>query len=273
MPINPSDFTFIQQLVARVAGIVVEAGQEYLIESRLAPLADELGLGSIGDLIAQIRSDPSEELRRRAVEAMTTHETFFFRDDSPFEALKSEVLPQILQRRAGERRLSIWSCACSTGQEPYSIALLLREYVPQVMNWKLELVGTDFSQSALERARQGRYSQLEVDRGLPAILLRKYFEKQGEEWQLTAEIRERVQFRSLNLAHALPSMPPFDVILLRNVMIYFDVPTKRRILGELQRLLKPDGYLMLGTAETTLNLDPAYEQVLHGKSAFYRLRS
>ena len=204
------------------------------------------------------------------IEAMVTNETSFFRDHHPFEDLRTTILPELIRRRAAERRLDLWSAAASTGQEPYSLAILIREQFPELAGWSVNILATDLSAEVLERARAGRYNQIEVNRGLPVTLLMKYFRQQGTTWELVEEVRRMVDFRALNLARPWPPLPPMDLILLRNVMIYFEPETKREILGRVARLLRPGGYLLLGSAETTLNLDASFRRVEHTKAGFYQ---
>jgi chemotaxis protein methyltransferase CheR len=195
---------------------------------------------------------------------MTTNETSFFRDHHLFDALRRSILPDLIQKREGERKLDIWCAASSSGQEPYTIAMVLREYFPELCEWTVGLVATDISTEMLNRARTGRFDQLEVNRGLPAPMLVKYFLQHGSEWQLKDEVRQMVEFRPLNLVKAWPGMPPVDLVFLRNVMLYFDVESRRQILGRIRQLLQPDGYLFLGATETTLNTDDAFERVAVG---------
>jgi chemotaxis protein methyltransferase CheR len=265
------EFDLVRKLLHEQSAIVLDAGKQYLVESRLGPLLQERNLKSIGDLIARLRSEPGNGLRREIVEAMVTTESSFFRDHHPFEALRKVVIPDLIARRREERRLTIWCAASSTGQEPFSVALLLREHFPELSGWKVTLLATDLSREVLARAREGRYSQIEVNRGLPAALLVKHFEQQGTHWQLKPALRSLVDFQEINLAQPWPVLPRMDLVLLRNVMIYFDVETKKSILGRLARLLKPDGYLMLGGAETTLNLDDSYRRVEPLKAGLYQL--
>ncbi|MFM8270962.1 MAG: CheR family methyltransferase [Gemmata sp.] len=202
---------------------------------------------------------------------MVTTETSFFRDAHPFEALRKSVLPELLKARQAEKRLSLWCAASSSGQEPYTVALILREYFPELADWKVTFQATDISQDMLARCRDGSYSQIEVNRGLPAALLVKYFRQEGARWRARDDLRAMIEFTRLNLAAPWPVMPTFDLILMRNVMIYFDVDTKKSILRRLARQLRPDGYLVLGGAETTLNLDDSYARVEALKSGFYQL--
>jgi chemotaxis protein methyltransferase CheR len=265
------DFHVIRKLLLERSAIVLEPGKEYLVESRLAPILRELNLNSIGELIAQLRGQSGNGLHRQIVEAMVTTESSFFRDHHPFEALRKVVIPDLINRRRNERRLHIWCAASSTGQEPYSIAILLKEHFAELAGWQISLMASDLSSQVLARAREGRYRQIEVNRGLPAALLVRHFEQHGTEWQLKPAIRGMVDFREINLAQAWPSLPRMDLVLIRNVMIYFDVETKKTILGRLARLLRPDGYLLLGGAETTLNLDDSYRRVEPLKAGFYQL--
>jgi chemotaxis protein methyltransferase CheR len=265
------DFDVIRRLLLERSAIVLEAGKEYLVETRLAPLVRQLNLNSIGELIAQLRRQPGNGLYRQIVEAMVTTESSFFRDHHPFETLRKVVIPDLIDRRRDDRRLHIWSAASSTGQEPYSIALLIREHFPELAGWRISLLASDLSRKVLEKAREGRYNQIEVNRGLPAALLVKYFEQHGTDWQLKPCIRSIVDFQELNLAQSWPALPRMDLVLIRNVMIYFDVETKKSILGRLARVLRPDGYLLLGGAETTLNLHDSYRRVEPLKGGFYQL--
>jgi chemotaxis protein methyltransferase CheR len=270
---EPGQFDYISRLVYDAAGIVLEHGKEYLVEARLGPLTQQLGLASLGTLVRRLQSEPVNGLHRQVVDAMTTNETYFFRDLHPFETLRTKLLPELIGRRGPQRTLRIWCGACSSGQEPYSIALLLREYFPVLKSWQVQLVATDLSRAMLERARQGFYNQVEMNRGLPALLLVKHFVKLGDQWQVKPELRQSIEFRELNLTQAFPPLPSFDIVFLRNVLIYFDTETKKRVLARLRQVLAPDGCLFLGGAETTLNLDDRFESVTQGKTVFYRLRN
>jgi chemotaxis protein methyltransferase CheR len=269
--VTQEQFDTICRLLRERSAIVLEKGKEYLVETRLAPLVRQLKVNSIGDLIAELRFQPGNGLYRQIVEALVTTESSFFRDHHPFEALRSVVIPDLIKRRREERRLHIWSAASSTGQEPYSLALLFQEQFPELAVWKISLLASDISRQVLEKAREGRYNQIEVNRGLPAALLVKYFEQHGTDWQLKPSIRRMVDFQEINLAQAWPALPRMDLVLVRNVMIYFDVETKKTILNRLARVLRPDGYLLLGGAETTLNLSDSYRRVEPFKSGFYQL--
>jgi len=266
-----SDFDFVRDLVRRGSAIVLEPTKEYLVDARLMPLARNEGLASIADLVARLRTGDAA-LTRKVIDAMTTNETLFFRDVHPFEALRTNVLPELQASRSTTRKLRIWSAACSTGQEPYTIAMLLKEHVADLSSWSVDIVATDLCTEVLAKARTGNFGQIEVNRGLPAKLMVKYFSKEGVDWQLCDEIKRMVDFRQMNLAEKWPVMGQFDIVFLRNVLIYFDVETKKSILSRVRQLLRPDGYLFLGAAETTMNLDDGYERVQLNKSGCYRPR-
>jgi chemotaxis protein methyltransferase CheR len=266
------EFDYIRKLLREHAALVLEPGKEYLVESRLDPLARREGFPSLQHLVEALRADQGGALRLRAVEAMTINETSFFRDARAFEVLKTVVMPDLVAKRASERCLNIWCAACSSGQEAYSIALMIREYFAGLQGWKTCLIASDLSPGILARAREGRYSQLEVNRGLPASLLVKYFHKRGQDWQINADLRRMVQFLDINLAEAWPVLPILDLIFMRNVLIYFDIEMKKTILAKIRRLLRSDGYLFLGGSETTLSLDSFFEPVPIGGTACYQFR-
>lgn len=271
MAISPATFDYFRQLVQQRSAIVLEPGKEYLVESRLAGLARNNGFGTVDELARQLIRTPFDSLHRRVVEEMTTNETSFFRDIYPFDAMRKLVIPELLQRRAADQRLNIWCAASSTGQEPYSIAMILRDTFPQLRNWKVSILATDISTQVLARARSGRYSQLEVNRGLPAPLMVKYFTKDGTEWVLKDDIRQMVEFRELNLAERWIGLPQFDVVFMRNVLIYFDIQTKKDILAKIRQVMRPDGWFFLGNAETTMALDENFERNQVDKAVSYRL--
>lgn len=265
------DYDYVCRLVRDRSAIVLDAGKEYLVQARLLPLARQLKLESVSDLVARLRSNHDDALKVRVVEAMATTETLFFRDHHPFETLRTTVLPELIRSRTAERRLNFWCAACSTGQEPYSLAMLLREHFPQLSGWQVRILATDLSGEVLGRARAGCFSQIEVNRGMPAPLLVKFFRQDGAKWQLHDDIRNAVEFRELNLIKPWPLLPRMDLILIRNVLIYFDVDIKKMILSRCAGLLRPDGYLLLGGAETTINLDGAFHRVAELKGGFFRL--
>ena len=265
-----AEFDYVCRLVRERSGIVLETGKEYLVDARLTPMVRQHEFQSISELIGKVRGG-DDGLATRVVHAMLTTETSFFRDLQPFESLRTSVLPELIRQRKGERQIVVWFAACSTGQEPYSFALLVREHFPELREWRLELRATDMSSDVLNRARQGRFSQLEVNRGLPAAMMVKYFQQHGPTWELNEDVRRMVDFREMNLIRPWPFMPQFDLIFLRNVLIYFDVATKKSILNRAAKLLRPDGYLMLGGAETTLNLDDSFRRAEELKGGFYQL--
>ena len=269
MAISKTDFEYISQLTRNQAAIVLEAGKEYLVENRLTPLAEQEGYGSLEKFISELRSKPVNGLHHKVVDAMTTNETSFFRDFHPYETLRKHILPKLIQQRAATRQLTIWSAACSTGQEPYTLAMLLREHFPQLKDWRVTILATDLSPTVLKTAQAGNYSQFEVNRGLPAAYLIKYFTKEGERWSIKPELKKNIEFRPMNLIQSWPIMPPFDLVFIRNVMIYFDVDIKKMLLKRIRNCLLPHGYLFLGTAETTLNIDPEYNPVTFDKTVVY----
>ena len=271
MAINAADFDYISRYLRAETGIVIEAGKEYLVEARMASLAQKEGFDSIETLFMQLRATTPNGLHRKVVDAMTTNETLFFRDIEPFELMKTTLLPELIEKRRATRRLTIWCAASSTGQEPYSLVMLMREHFPELATWTVDIRATDICSDVLDRARAGRYGQLEVNRGLPARMLVKYFTKVGTEWELQASIRSAVKFSELNLNAPWPALPTCDIVMIRNVMIYFDVPAKRTILARIRGLLAPDGYLFLGAAETTMGLDDAFVRVPSPRAGCYRV--
>lgn len=267
-----SDFDFLRRLVHERSAIVLEPTQSYLLEARLGPVAHKAGIPTVGELLRRLRLERYGPLHRSVVEAMTTNETFFFRDLAPFQALQKVVIPAILSNNAAGRQLSVWCAAASSGQEPYSVAMTLREHFPQLTQWKVELHATDLSDEMLERVRSGSYSQLEVNRGLPAQMLIKYFQRSGVRWTVKPELTSLLTVRKVNLIDPWPNFPLLDVVFLRNVLIYFDVETKKKILGRMKRVLRPGGYLFLGGAETTSGLEDDFERVNFANASCYQLR-
>jgi chemotaxis protein methyltransferase CheR len=255
--VTPFDYDYLRGILKQRSGLDLSADKQYLVESRLVPLARKAGLAGIPELVQKMKSG-AEVLTTDVVEAMTTNETFFFRDKVPFDHLRDTILPALLQSRASRKSLRIWSAACSTGQEPYSIAMCLKEKAAQLAGWRIEIVGTDLSQEVLDKSRAGIYSQFEVQRGLPIQLLVKYFAQIGELWQLNSEIRSMVQYRQLNLLQDFSSLGKFDVVFCRNVLIYFDQQTKTQIFERIARVTEPDGMLMLGAAESVVGITNAF---------------
>ena len=273
MAIAAPEFDFICKLVERQAGIVLGAGKEYLVESRLAGVLRRENIPSFGDLVSKLRTMPTGALVKRTIDAMTTNETSFFRDIHPFDALRKVILPDLIAKRAVTKQLNFWCAASSTGQEPYTVCMVLREHFPQLKDWKIRFLATDLCTDALAKAREGIYSQLEVNRGLPASMLIKYFKKIGMEWQIDESIRKMVTFQEMNITGQWPEIPVCDIIFIRNILIYFSIETKKQILGKTARLLRPDGYMLLGGAETTVNIDDSYERLQLDKSGCYRLKA
>lgn len=266
MTLTKADYDWVRATVRQRSGIVLEEEKGYLIDSRLAALARREGLGSADEVVRGCRAGGG--LAAKLVESLTTNETSFFRDVHPFEALRTDVLPALATRG---RPVTVWSAAASTGQEPYTLAMLVREHFPALADGGFRVIATDLSAPVLEQARRGRYTQLEVNRGLPAAYLAKYFRRDGVEWEVREDVRRMVEFSKLNLVEPWPPLPPADVVMIRNVLIYFDVPTKKGILARVRRVLRPGGYLFLGGAETTTGLDDGFERVSLPRTTYYRL--
>ena len=254
---TPSDYEYLRKLLKERSGLDLSADKQYLVESRLVPLARRAGLPGIAELVQKMKGG-AEALTAEVVEAMTTNETFFFRDRIPFDHLKETILPALVQARAARRSLRIWCAASSTGQEPYSIAMLLKE-MPALSGWRTEIVGTDLSQAVLEKSKAGIFSQFEVQRGLPIQMLVKYFKQNGDLWQINADIRAMVHHKQLNLLQDFSQLGTFDVIFCRNVLIYFDQDTKINIFERMARIIEPDGMLMLGAAESVVGITDAFK--------------
>jgi chemotaxis protein methyltransferase CheR len=265
--ITPENYAFLQKRIYSDSGIVLDESKQYLIESRLLPIVRKENLGTLNDLCALLRAVENTPLRKHVVEAMTTNETLFFRDAPVFDALRDIILPDLIKTRSVSRTLNIWSAAASRGQEAYSLAILLLEM--GLPGWKIRILATDLNDQILEQARTGRYLQLEVNRGLPAKYLVKYFERAGLEWQVKSDVRKLVEFQPFDLRKSMKGLGPFDLVLCRNVLIYFDVKTKKQILGELRGVLASHAFLGLGSAETTMNLDDRFTRKVIGQAAFY----
>ncbi|MCR9213034.1 MAG: protein-glutamate O-methyltransferase [Proteobacteria bacterium] len=265
---NSQDFQLFGDIVRERSGLVLTEEKVYLLESRLVPLARRRGLDSLEDLAEEVRRHRDERLLSEITEAMTTNETFFFRDNKPFDTFKSLVLPQLLEKRAAQKSLRIWNAACSTGQEPYSLAMLLKEEAAKMAGWRVEIMATDISNEVLEKAKAGLYSQFEVQRGLPIQLLVKYFQQMGEMWQIDSSIRAMVKFQNKNLLEDLGSLGQFDVVFCRNVLIYFDQEMKSKVLGQIHKIIASDGALFLGGAETVLGICDDFKPV-EGQKGVY----
>lgn len=268
--IAPDDFAFLRDLVMKEAAIVLEPGKEYLVTSRLDPVARKENLDGISGLVRALKSHTGVKLREVVIDAMTTNETLWFRDSHPFETLQSTIIPQLIEKRASSRSLDIWCAAASTGQEPYTIAMILKDSFPQLNGWRVRILGTDISPTALEKAHEAKYSQMEMGRGLPAKYMVNYFSRQGVNYQINPNIRAMVDFKLFNLAGNWPPMGPFDLVFIRNVLIYFNQQTKNEIINKAERVLRPDGKLFLGSTESLLNISHNLERETFGKTTCYR---
>jgi chemotaxis protein methyltransferase CheR len=265
---TPQGFLSLAALLKGRSGLILGSDKGYLVESRLAPVALKFAFPSVDALIASLDKG-DESLARAVTEAMTTNETSFFRDAKPFDLFRNEILPRIIERKTVSRVLRIWSAAASTGQEAYSLAMILREEAARLAGWKIEIVGTDISEAALRQARSGIFSHFEVQRGLPAPMLVKNFEKVDGNWRAVAPLRAMVQFRNFNLLDNLSPLGAFDVVFCRNVLIYFDVETKTKVLRAISRRVADQGVLLLGGAETMLGITDQFEPVA-GSRGLYR---
>jgi len=265
--VTPLDYEYLRRFLKERSGLDLSADKQYLVESRLLPLARKAGLAAIPDIVAKIKNGDGK-LATDVVEAMTTNETFFFRDKIPFDHLRDTIMPALIKARASRKSLRIWSAASSTGQEPYSIAMCLKEMGASLAGWRFEIVATDLSQEVLEKSRAGIYSQFEVQRGLPIQLLVKYFTQSGEIWQLNPDVRSMVQFRQLNLLQDFSHLGSFDVIFCRNVLIYFDQDTKAVIFERVAKCLETDGTLLLGAAESVVGITDAFRPVAERRGLY-----
>jgi chemotaxis protein methyltransferase CheR len=268
--IHSDNYRFLQEHVYSQAGIVLEEDKHYLFESRLTPIVRQLGLGSINDLCALLQATRGTEVGRQVVEAMTTNETYFFRDPAHYDAIRTVLLPRLKEDRRDTKRLRFWSAAASTGQEAYSLAMLLLE--DRLSDWNIQILGTDFSSQVLERARSGKFQQIEVNRGLPAVLLVKYFRRSGVDWLLSEPVRRMAHFETIDLRKSMRALGPFDLVFCRNVMIYFDAETKKNILQELHGTLFRGGWLLLGGAETAFGVEEWFERQTVGSAIVYVAR-
>jgi len=258
---TPDDFAFLRKLLKDRSGLVLAPEKQYLAESRLLPIARKHGMSTLAELVHQLKAPRAASLAIEVVEAMTTNETFFFRDKVPFDHFRDTIMPALMEARAREKRIRIWCAAASTGQEPYSLAMILKGMGAQLASYKVQILATDLNGEVLERAREGIYSQFEVQRGLPIQQLVKYFEQVGERWQIAPELRDMVQFRPLNLLGDFRPLGTFDVVFCRNVLIYFDQATKTDVLDRMARQLPDDGFLLLGAAETVVGLTEMFKPV------------
>jgi chemotaxis protein methyltransferase CheR len=270
--IAPDDFAVITGFVLQHSGIQVEHGQEYLVDSRLSPVARRLELDGVGAIAQQLRGRASLDLKQSVIDAMTTNETSFFRDKHPFEALAEEVIPSLVARRGPSEPLTIWCAASSSGQEVYSLAIMLTENFSELVGrHRVKIIATDLSPTMVARTREGRYSQFEINRGLAAPMLVTYFEQERRDWVASDSLRSMIDVRELNLLEPWSGIPRCDLVLMRNVLIYFSLDTKQNLLTRVRTsALRPDGYLFLGASETTINIDAAYVKETHGRAVYYR---
>lgn len=260
MPLATSDIDFLRDLIAKQSGNVIAPRQVYMLEQRLAPMAKDMGLKDVDGLVAELKRRPNPRLSTQIAEAVTVNETSFFRDQHVFDALKTDILPELIAKNEASRSLRIWCAACSSGQEPHTLAIVIRENFPQLANWRIEILATDLSEEMLAKSSSGEYTQLEVNRGLPARKLVRFFERNGSVWRAKEELRSMIKHRRLNLTQAFPQMGQFDIVMIRNVLIYFDQPTKTQILKKIGRALRSDGYLFIGSAETLIGLGLPYQR-------------
>jgi chemotaxis protein methyltransferase CheR len=251
------DFLFFQKFLKDKSGLSIGEDKIYLLDSRLTPIMKECQYTSLSDVVKALRFSTDAKLAAKVINAMTTNETLFFRDDKPFRYFRDNLLPGVIKSKNDKRTLRIWSAACSTGQEPYSIAMILKEILPEADQWRIEILATYISPTVLDQARKGRFSQFEIQRGLPIQMVMKYFQQDGTSWFIKDTVRSMVKFESFNLLEGMERFGTFDIIFCRNVLIYFDEATKKAVLDNLGRRLDPEGYLFLGASETVLGLCPA----------------
>lgn len=267
---TPAEFQVIAQLVKQRSGLALTEDKMYLVESRLLPVAQRHELGDLARLVQRVRAPGADAVIADVVEAMTTNETFFFRDKTPFDHFEKVILPGLIPARAAQKSLRIWCAAASTGQEPYSLAMILKEKFPQLRDWKIDIIGTDISKEVLAKARAGTYTQFEVQRGLPIQLLVKYFRQEGQNWNISDDIKKMVQYRSFNLLDGYLSLGNFDVVFCRNVLIYFDRDTKADVLKRIAERLSGDGFLLLGAAETVIGVSDRFQPAADARGLYVK---
>ena len=270
---TPSDYDFLRKMLKGRSGLVLAAEKHYLVESRLMPIARKHGLFNLTGLVAKLKGHDAEALTVEVVEAMTTNESFFFRDKLPFEQFRDTIMPAVMAARGPSRRIRIWCAATSTGQEPYSLAISLKEMGKELKGWRVEILATDISNEVLEKAKSGIYTQFEVQRGLPALMLIKYFSQVGEMWQIAPEIRGMVKFMPLNLLDDFSHLGRFDAVFCRNVLIYFDQPTKSAVLDRIADVTERDGFLVLGGAETVVGLTSRFKLIADKRGLYVQPQS
>ena len=269
---TPDDFNYISALLKNRSGLVLSQDKAYLLESRLMPVARSNGLQSVDELISKMRMTQDDGLIISVTEAMTTNESFFFRDQKPFDLFRDELLPQMMENRASQKSIRIWSAAASSGQEAYTLSIIMKEAGAKMAGWRCDILGTDISHDILNKAKAGIYTQFEVQRGMPIQLLVKYFEKHDDQWQIKPEIRNSVTYKYFNLLESLKPLGKFDIVYCRNVLIYFDPETKTKVLSEIANIMPSDGKLILGGAETVLGISERFTPV-KGQRGVYELVS
>lgn len=269
MAVSAQDFQFVADIVAHDAGIVLEEKKAYLVDARLSKLAREEGVATPTDVIAKLRKTPTSDLRRKIIDAMTTNETFFFRDTGLFDGLRTSIMPKLLAQRAKTKTLTVWCAACSTGQEPYSIAMTLHKNFAELSGWRVKIIASDISQTVLKTARSGIYNQIDVNRGLPKDMLDRYFAQQGQQWLVKDDLKKWIEFRQVNLKEPFSGVSGIDMIFVRNVLYYFSQDTKVDILNRMAKLLPTDGLLFLGGTESVTGVTDALERVQFGTAIAY----
>lgn len=272
MAVSEVDFRYVRELLEKHSAIVLDDNKSYLVDARLGPVANDNGFKSVADMVQRMRVQTFGTLHKSVVEALTTNETSFFRDLAPFEALEKTVLPDVVERRRASRMLRVWCAACSSGQEPYTVAMTLLETYPELERWNVQILATDLNTAMVERTQAGKYSQLEINRGLPARMTLKYFKKKGMKYEARPVLKDMIQARPMNLIERWPRMGPFDVVFMRNVLIYFGTDMKRMIFDRILNVMHPEGYMFLGGAETTVGIHEGFQRLNIPKACCYRLK-
>jgi chemotaxis protein methyltransferase CheR len=270
MACSDSDYAYLRELVLEQSSNQIDPSRNTLFDTRLTPIARKSGAANLEDFVNILKAGRPAHLHRAVAEAMTINETSFFRDVKPFEMLRQVILPRLIEQRMQDRRLRIWSAASSTGQEAYSLGMTIMEHFPEVAHWDVKIIGTDISRHVVDVAQRGRYRRLDVNRGLPARMLLKYMERRGEEWEVNPRIRAMCEFQYANLCGPLPQLPVFDLVLLRNVLLYFSQNDRRALFGDIYRRLTPCGYLVLGNAEQAEDSTDLFEVEFAANCYFYR---
>jgi len=270
MGCSDSDYAYLRQLVLAESANLIDPSRNALFETRLTPIARLAGASTLEDFVSLLRIERTPQLHRAVAEAMTINETSFFRDGKPFDVLRETILPRLIEKNSAQRRLRIWSAASSTGQEAYSLAMLVREYFAELSSWDVKIVGTDISRQVIEYAQRGRYRRMEVNRGLPARMLVKYLVRDGDEWEVTPELRSLCEFQYANLCAPLPKLPVFDLVMLRNVLLYFPQQDRSCVFSDVYRQMAPGGYLILGAAEQAEDSTNLFRAEFARDCYFYR---